>query len=55
VAQDYRDGIFSGMNNLIEVIGGTKPMTVEDSVAAARPQFDTDGRFGISDARLPAA
>jgi NAD(P)H dehydrogenase (quinone) len=53
VAQDYRDGIVSGMNNLIEVIGGTKPMTIEDSVAATRPQFDTDGRFGIADARLP--
>jgi NAD(P)H dehydrogenase (quinone) len=55
VAQDYRDGIFSGMNNLIEVIGGSRPMTVEDSVAANRPQFDTDGRFGITDARLAAA
>jgi NAD(P)H dehydrogenase (quinone) len=55
VAQDCRDGIFSGMNNLIEVIGGTTPMTVEDAVAAARPQFDTDGRFGITDVRLPAA
>jgi NAD(P)H dehydrogenase (quinone) len=55
VAQDYRDGIFSGMNNLIEAIGGSKPMTVEDSVNATRPQFDTDGRFGITDARLPAA
>jgi NAD(P)H dehydrogenase (quinone) len=54
VAQDYREGIFSGMNNLIEVIGGTKPMTVEDSLAADRPQFDTDGRFGITDARLAA-
>jgi hypothetical protein len=55
VAQDYRDGIFSGMNNLIEVIGGTKPMTVEDSVAANRSRFDTDGAYGITDARLPAA
>jgi uncharacterized protein YbjT (DUF2867 family) len=55
VAQDYRDGIFSGMNNLIEVIGGTKPMTVEDSVAAKRSRFDTDGAYGITDARLPAA
>jgi NAD(P)H dehydrogenase (quinone) len=55
VAQDYRDGIFSGMNNLVEVIGGSKPLTVEDSVAAARPQFDTDGRLAITDARLPVA
>src|SRR6516165_10838791 len=55
VAQDYLDGIFSGMNNLVEVIGGSKPTTVEDSVATTRPQFDTDGRFGITDARLRAA
>jgi len=54
VAQDYRDGIFSGMNNLIEVIGGTKPMTVEDYVSATRSQFDTDGPYGITDAPLPA-
>ena len=54
VAQDYRDGIFSGMNNLIEVIGGTKPMTVEDYVSATRSQFDTDGPYGITDAALPA-
>ena len=55
VAQDYRDGIFSGINNLVEVIGGATPMTVEDYVAATRAKFDTDGRFGITDARLQAA
>ena len=43
VAQDYRDGIFAGVNNLVEVIGGTKPITVEDYVAATRSQFDTSG------------
>jgi hypothetical protein len=55
VSQDYRDGVFSGNNNLIEVIGGSKPMTVEEHVAATRATFDTDGPFGITDARLPAA
>jgi NAD(P)H dehydrogenase (quinone) len=55
VTQDYRDGVFSGINNLVEVIGGTTPRTVEDHVAATRATFDTDGRFGITDARLPAA
>ncbi len=55
VAQDYRDGIFSGMNNLVELIGGTKPIAVEDYVAATRSEFDTDGPYGITDARLPAA
>jgi NAD(P)H dehydrogenase (quinone) len=54
VVQDYRDGIFSGMNNFVELIGGTKPITVDDYVAATRPQFDTDGPLGITDARLPA-
>lgn len=55
VAQDYRDGVFSGINNLIEVIGGSKPTTVEEHVAATRATFDADGPFGITDARLPAA
>ncbi len=43
VAQDYRDGIFAGVNNLVEVIGGVKPITVEDYVAATRPKFETSG------------
>jgi NAD(P)H dehydrogenase (quinone) len=55
VAQDYRDGVFSGINNLIEVIGGSKPITVEEHVAATRATFDTSGPFGITDARLAAA
>jgi NAD(P)H dehydrogenase (quinone) len=55
VTQDYRDGVFSGINNLVELIGGSKPMTVEEHVAATRATFDTDGRFGITDARLTAA
>jgi hypothetical protein len=55
VTQDYRDGVFSGMNNLVELIGGSKPMTVEERVAATRARFDTDGPFGITDARLSAA
>lgn len=55
VAQDYRDGVFSGINNLVEVIGGSKPMTVEEHVSATRATFDTDGPFGITDARLLTA
>ena len=55
VAQDYREGVFSGMNNLVEVIGGTKPMTVEEHVDTTHARVDTDGPFGITDARLPAA
>ncbi|MEM6105391.1 NAD(P)H-binding protein [Mycobacterium sp. 050272] len=45
VAQDYRDGIFSGENNLVEVIGGRRPMTVADYVTANRAEFEHDGRF----------
>jgi hypothetical protein len=37
VAQDYRDGVFAGVNNLVEVIGGVKPITVEEYVAATPP------------------
>ena len=54
VAQDYRDGIFAGINNLVQVISGSKPMTVEEYVAATRGEFDTDGHFAISDVRLAA-
>src|SRR6516162_10404002 len=45
VAQDYRDGVFAGVNNLVEVIGGSKPTTVDEYVAATRSLFDTDGLF----------
>jgi NAD(P)H dehydrogenase (quinone) len=44
VAQDYRDGIFAGVNNLVEEIGGVKPISVEDYVAATRSRFETSGR-----------
>jgi NAD(P)H dehydrogenase (quinone) len=54
VAQDYRDGVFSGMNNLVEVIGGSKPISVEDHVALTRTEFDTGGHFWITDERLRA-
>jgi uncharacterized protein YbjT (DUF2867 family) len=54
VAQDYRDGIFAGTNNLVEVIGGSKPMTVEDYVAATRDEFNHDGRHPLRDALPPA-
>ncbi len=43
VAHDYRDGIFAGVNNLVEVIGGIKPITVEDYVEATRSRFETSG------------
>lgn len=55
VAQDYRDGIFSGMNNLVEVISGSKPMTVEEYVISTQSQFDTGGRYAVEDVLLPTA
>jgi NAD(P)H dehydrogenase (quinone) len=55
VAQDYLDGVFSGTNDLVEVIGGTKPRTIEDSVAATRSLLETDGVYWITDERLSRA
>jgi NAD(P)H dehydrogenase (quinone) len=54
-AQDYRDGIFSGMNNLVEVISGSKPMTIEEHAISTRSKFDTDGRYAVEDVLLPTA
>jgi NAD(P)H dehydrogenase (quinone) len=55
VAQDYRDGIFAGKNNLVEVIGGSKLMTAEEYVISNRSKFDTDGRHAVEDVLLPTA
>jgi uncharacterized protein YbjT (DUF2867 family) len=54
VAQDFRDGIFAGTNNLVEAISGSRPWTVEEYVSATREQFDTNGYYAITDERLPA-
>ena len=54
VAQDYRDGIFAGTDNLVGVIGGSTPMAVEDYVAATCDEFNHDGRHALRDALLPA-
>ena len=48
VAVDYQNGIFGGTNNLVEVIGNTAPMTVEDYVNANKEAFTKDGRFAIT-------
>ncbi|MDT5117205.1 MAG: hypothetical protein QOE30_2944 [Mycobacterium sp.] len=42
VAQDYRDGVFSGTNNLVEVISGTPATTVEQFTAVNRAVFERD-------------
>jgi NAD(P)H dehydrogenase (quinone) len=40
VAIDYRNGIFAGADNLVEVITGTPAMTVEQFAAANRSAFN---------------
>lgn len=52
VAQDIRDGVFSGFNDLVETIGGSAPATIEESVQANRDFYDSDGPLAITDARL---
>lgn len=39
VAQDYRDGIFAGANNLVEAVTGTAAQTLEQIVAANPARF----------------
>ncbi|WP_066950517.1 NAD(P)H-binding protein [Streptomyces lushanensis] len=43
VAVDYRNGVFRGTNNLIEVIGDRSPLTVEEFVIGRRHDFDHNG------------
>jgi uncharacterized protein YbjT (DUF2867 family) len=52
VAQDIRDGVFSGMNDLVTTIGGAAPATIEQSVQANRTFYDTDGPLALTDALL---
>lgn len=52
VVQDIQDGFYSGFNDLVETISGSKPMTVEEYVGANRELFDADGVLAITDARL---
>jgi hypothetical protein len=49
VAVDYRDGIFAGTDNLIEVIGNRTPLTVENFVAERRQLSNetAQGRRGL--------
>lgn len=39
VAADGRDGVFSGINNAVETVTGTKPMTVQEFVRLHRAEF----------------
>jgi NAD(P)H dehydrogenase (quinone) len=39
VAVDYRNGIFAGTNDIVERVGGKKPMTVEDFITANSAAF----------------
>jgi NAD(P)H dehydrogenase (quinone) len=39
VAVDYRNGIFSGTNDIVARVGGKKPMTMEEFITANRAAF----------------
>ena len=39
VAQNYRDGIFSGTNDAVEKITGTPPLSVQQFIAQNRTVF----------------
>jgi uncharacterized protein YbjT (DUF2867 family) len=45
VAIDYQNGIFSGTNNLIEVIGNHTPLTVEEFVTSRKDAFQGNGAY----------
>jgi NAD(P)H dehydrogenase (quinone) len=47
VAIDYQNGIFSGTNNLIEVIGNHMPLTVEEFVTSRKDAFQRNGPFFV--------
>lgn len=44
VAQDYRDGIFAGTDNLVEVITGSPAQTVAEFTASNRDAFRGEGQ-----------
>ncbi len=39
VAQDHQDGVFSGVTDVVEKIGGHRPQSLEDFVRAHRAEF----------------
>jgi len=39
VAEDYRNGIFAGTNDIVERVGGKKPTTVEEFITANSAAF----------------
>jgi NAD(P)H dehydrogenase (quinone) len=46
VARDYQSSdVFAGTNNLVEAIGGTPPMTVEQYTTATRTSFESQGQY----------
>src|SRR5271167_1975865 len=46
VARDYRSSdVFAGTNNLVEAIGGTPPMTVEQYTTATPTSFESQGQY----------
>ena len=39
VAQDHQDGVFSGVTDVVEKIGGHRPQSLEDFVRAHSAEF----------------
>ena len=48
IAADYRNGVFAGTSNLVKVINGELPMTVESLVHTKREAFSKDRINAIS-------
>ena len=54
VAQNYRDGIFSGANDVVEKMTGTPPLTVQQFIAqnrAASPERGFSDKQGLAKCR----
>ena len=45
VARAYQNNMFAGTNNLVDVISGTSPMTVERYTAATQAAYESDGQY----------
>ena len=43
VAVDYQNGVFAGVNDVVEKIGGHAPLSVEQFITENKAGFDTSG------------
>lgn len=47
VAIDYRNGVFAGTNDVVETVGGAKPLSVEQFVLANKESFAGNGPYFV--------